>query len=155
MALLLWMTISTFSRGHGSSHTAHLQCQKSDSCRALHSGGGGGGGGGQATASLEKIIFTILVQNDINYSLDIWDFFRHIGLTAPLVKKSCVWPWIAGSQLLNTKCLELHVLENLRWRRRERMRERRNTITFLNHNSSRWVSLDAIIPVVTSLPSRA
>jgi hypothetical protein len=29
----------------------------------------------------------------INYSLDIWDFFRHIGLTGPLVKISCVRPW--------------------------------------------------------------
>jgi hypothetical protein len=54
-------------------------------------------GGGGATAPLEKTIFTffrmsLLIMDiwDYNY-LDIWDFW-HIGLTAPLVKKSYVRP---------------------------------------------------------------
>ena len=54
--------------------------------RARDSGGGGGGGeGGNYPLPRENYIYDFQYAI-INYSLDIWDFFRYIGLTAPLVK---------------------------------------------------------------------
>jgi hypothetical protein len=49
---------------------------------------------GPYTAPLEKTIL-----------FDIWDFFRHIGLTAPLVKKSCVQSCFQQSNMdISTIC---------------------------------------------------
>ena len=46
--------------------------------------------GGGAIASLRKLYLRFL--ECINYSSDIWDFFRHIDLTAPLVKNPAYGP---------------------------------------------------------------
>ena len=48
--------------------------------------GGRGGGGGNCPPPRENYIYNFY-NVIINYSLDIWDFFQYIGLTAPLVEK--------------------------------------------------------------------
>jgi hypothetical protein len=53
-----------------------------------HSGPHTAGRQGGGNCPLEKTIFTIV----INYSSDIWDFFRHIDLTAPWWKNTAYGP---------------------------------------------------------------
>ena len=65
--------------------------------RAVHDSGGGGGGG---LPPRKKLYLRFLD----NYSLGIWDFFRHIGLTAPpdeKIMRTALGAYLSGSKPIN------------------------------------------------------